>query len=135
MHKRQWLCPISCLFWISGIAVICGSNVLIYRNCRPYFKFSLPGIEWNGLEADCWQNKPGVERLVSLLRSLSLQFGYSNLSTQSQTILNLNPFERELFLSKIRKIPSHKQVLINLKLLFCLPFSRWKLFEWFDTSN
>lgn len=37
-----------------AIAVASGSNIYIYKNMRPYFKFSLPSMDVNPLEKDLW---------------------------------------------------------------------------------
>lgn len=37
-----------------AVAVASGSFVYIYKNLRPYFKFTLPSLELNSTEADLW---------------------------------------------------------------------------------
>lgn len=37
-----------------AIAVASGSFVYIYKNLRPYFKFTLPSLGLNSTEADLW---------------------------------------------------------------------------------
>ncbi len=37
-----------------AVAVASGSFVYIYKNFRPYFKFTLPSLELNSTESDLW---------------------------------------------------------------------------------
>lgn len=37
-----------------AVAVASGSSVYIYKNYRPYFKFTLPSLELNNTESDLW---------------------------------------------------------------------------------
>ena len=37
-----------------AVAVASGSYVYVYKNLRPYFKFTLPTLEVNETEADLW---------------------------------------------------------------------------------
>ena len=39
---------------IPSIALASGSSIYIYRNMKPYFKFSLPDLQLNHLEVDLW---------------------------------------------------------------------------------
>lgn len=94
-----------------AIAVACGSQVLIYRNVRPYFKFTLPLIEnedaeFINVETDIWRQKADTLQLVQLLQDLSMEHGFSNLSTPSQKLLAMNAEDRENFL----KMPGHIQI-------------------------
>uniref|UniRef100_A0A1B6E6Y3 Uncharacterized protein n=1 Tax=Clastoptera arizonana TaxID=38151 RepID=A0A1B6E6Y3_9HEMI len=98
---------------IPGIAVICGNNILIYRNCRPYFKCSLPALECSSLEADVWRQKSQPSQLVNLLEELSKEVGYSNLSAPTQALLALEPSAREEFAFKHRSCPIKKQITVS----------------------
>ncbi|XP_054622936.1 Bardet-Biedl syndrome 1 protein [Dunckerocampus dactyliophorus] len=40
---------------IPAVAVASGPCVYVYKNLRPYFKFTLPGLDVNALEQDVWQ--------------------------------------------------------------------------------
>lgn len=90
--------------------MVCSSNVLVYRNCRPYFKFSLPALDCSSLEADIWRQKSQPAQLVRLLEELSTEVGYSNLSAPSQTLLALEPSAREEFAYKHRNCSIKKEV-------------------------
>ncbi|XP_046658701.1 Bardet-Biedl syndrome 1 protein homolog [Homalodisca vitripennis] len=98
---------------IPGIAVACGANVLVYRNCRPYFKFSLPLVDGSSLEADVWRQKSQTTQLIRLLQDLSKELGYSNLSAPSQMLLALEPAAREEFAFKHRHCSIKKQTVIT----------------------
>ncbi len=37
-----------------AIAVAAGPNVYVYRNLRPYFKFSVPAVDIASAELDVW---------------------------------------------------------------------------------
>ena len=41
-------------FLALAVAVASGSYLYIYKNLRPYFKFTLPTLEVNATEADLW---------------------------------------------------------------------------------
>lgn len=43
-----------------AIAVASGPFIYIYKNLRPYFKFTLPTLEVNPLEQDVWNQARGV---------------------------------------------------------------------------
>lgn len=95
----------------TAIAVACGSQVLIYRNVKPYFKFTLPLItnddaEATSVEMDVWRQKSDTHQLVQLLQELSAEHGFANLSTPSQKLLTMSTDERENFL----KMPGHLQI-------------------------
>ncbi|KAL1129834.1 hypothetical protein AAG570_012778 [Ranatra chinensis] len=99
---------------IPDIVVASGSSVLVYRNCRPYFKFSLPAQDCSSLEADLWQQKSqtNYNQLVQLLQELSIELGFSNLSPSSQKLLSIEPHLREDFLNKCN-VSLQKQMVIT----------------------
>lgn len=83
----------------------------MYRNARPYFKFSLPlleneNAEVTSVESDIWRQKSDTAQLVQCLTELSVEHGFANLSTPSQRLLAMNAEERENFL----KMPGHLQI-------------------------
>lgn len=45
-----------------AIAVASGPFIYIYKNLRPYFKFTLPTLEVNPLEQDVWNQARGVSK-------------------------------------------------------------------------
>lgn len=58
------------------------------------------------VETDIWRQKFDSQQLVQLLEDLSLEHGYSNLSSPSQKLLAMDLEERENFL----KTPGHVQI-------------------------
>ena len=38
----------------SAVAVASGSYVYVYKNLRPYFKFTIPSLDVNSSELDLW---------------------------------------------------------------------------------
>lgn len=41
-------------FFTEAIAVASGPSVYVYKNMRPYFKFTLPPLDVNPLEEEAW---------------------------------------------------------------------------------
>lgn len=92
---------------IPAIAVASGSHIYIYKNLKPYFKFTLPSLDVHHVEKELWtsyQQKradqgstsaPGIDRsvnndLTSLcegLQSLRMEIGENNLTPRSQRLL------------------------------------------------
>ena len=62
--KRYWHLPCTtlCYRYINSdgnlcclaVAVASGPSIFVYKNMKPYFKFSLPSINMNPLEQDLW---------------------------------------------------------------------------------
>ncbi|XP_024084124.1 Bardet-Biedl syndrome 1 protein homolog isoform X2 [Cimex lectularius] len=98
---------------IPGIAVATGSNVLVYRNCRPYFKFTLPPQEGSSLEADVWSEISNADQLIQVLKDLSLELGFTNLSSPSQNVLLMDPSLRDEFISSNTHFMIKKQMVIT----------------------
>lgn len=46
---------------VPALAVASGPCVYVYKNLRPYFKFTLPGLELDPLEQVCPRTKPGLD--------------------------------------------------------------------------
>ena len=46
---------ISVLCFITAIAVASGPHIYVYKNMRPYFKFTLPALDINPIEEDLWR--------------------------------------------------------------------------------
>ena len=88
-----------------------GSNLLVYRNCRPYFKFTLTPEHCLSLESNIWSQNFDADYLVNHLKELSLGIGFSNLSTASQNLLLMEPSLRENFLKTTGHFSVKKQVI------------------------
>ncbi|CAI5438822.1 unnamed protein product [Caenorhabditis angaria] len=74
-----------------SIAVASGPALLIYKNLKPYYKFTVPTSPINPVEAQAWtaaqSDKISIEELYTVLNNLSSQISISNLSPLSQTLL------------------------------------------------
>ncbi|KAA0185520.1 hypothetical protein HAZT_HAZT001541, partial [Hyalella azteca] len=73
------------------LPVASGSYIYIYKNLRPYFKFTLPTLEVNPLEYDAWNQARDdlldVSLLYEILDSLRHEVGECGLTTRSQRFL------------------------------------------------
>ncbi|KAE8740184.1 hypothetical protein FOCC_FOCC014304 [Frankliniella occidentalis] len=112
-----------------AIAVASGSNIYIYKNMRPYFKFSLPSMDVNPLEKDLWmqvrEEQIEVGVLMELLNNLRLEIGFAQLSTQSQHLLAQDPTTVPSFVQQYCKtvvtcVTTLKKALADEKAVSCL---------------
>jgi hypothetical protein len=69
-------------------------------------------VEATNVETDIWRQKFDANQLVQLLEELSVEHGYSNLSSPSQKLLAMDSEERENFL----KMPGHVQIKKQVRL-------------------
>ncbi|CAL4179432.1 unnamed protein product, partial [Meganyctiphanes norvegica] len=76
---------------VPAVAVASGSYIYIYKNLRPYFKFTLPTLEVNPMEFDAWNQARDelldVSMLYEILDSLRQEVGECGLTTRSQRFL------------------------------------------------
>ncbi|KAG7165240.1 Bardet-Biedl syndrome 1-like [Homarus americanus] len=76
---------------VPAVAVASGSYIYIYKNLRPYFKFTLPTLEVNSTEFDAWSQARDelldVGMLYEILDSLRQEVGECGLTTRSQRFL------------------------------------------------
>ncbi|XP_045616559.1 BBSome complex member BBS1 isoform X1 [Procambarus clarkii] len=76
---------------VPAVAVASGSYIYIYKNLRPYFKFTLPTLEVNSTEYDAWgqarDEQLDVSMLYEILDSLRQEVGECGLTTRSQRFL------------------------------------------------
>ena len=91
---------------IPAVAVASGAHIYIYKNLRPYFKFTLPTLEIHPAEKELWATvgKPGgggdslggggggvdLAALCDGLQSLRSEIGDSKLSARTQKLLMIN---------------------------------------------
>ena len=79
-----------------AIAVASGAYLYVYRNQRPYFKFTLPSLEVLPREKELWQQAHRREitpyQLQSQLQQLLHQEGEPSLTTRSQKLLSMDAF-------------------------------------------
>lgn len=49
---------------IPAVALAAGPSIYVYKNTRPYFKFTLPSLPINQLEQDLWdQTKVWIDKI------------------------------------------------------------------------
>ena len=99
-----------------AIAVASGPSVFIYKNLKPFYKFFLPCIEINPIEADVWANIRGGK--VTTASALEvLQHAKENgvpLSTRSLELLSIEESsERETFVDECKNLPLIQQTVIT----------------------
>ncbi|KAK6620339.1 hypothetical protein RUM44_006740 [Polyplax serrata] len=84
---------------IPSVAVASGPSIYVYKNMKPYYKFSLPDLLLNPLEQDLWMQarNDGISPtlLHSMLSNIKNEIGFSNLSFQSQKLLMVPPQNEE----------------------------------------
>lgn len=98
-----------------AVAVASGPYIYIYKNLRPYFKFTLPPLEVNSVEQDAWnQAKEDMidpMTLKEMLESLRDK-GEVPLSVRSLRYLMLEPQEMEPFVHLHKTQPIKRQTVI-----------------------
>jgi len=57
---------IVCVLYVA-IAVASGPCIYVYKNLRPYFKFTLPVLEIHQMEHEAWNQYKDVNMLACLL--------------------------------------------------------------------
>ncbi|KAG9338211.1 hypothetical protein JZ751_026964 [Albula glossodonta] len=99
-----------------AIAVASGPFIYIYKNLRPYFKFTLPTLEVNPLEQEVWsQAKEDMIDLMSLKEMLEGIRDKADipLSVRSLKFLMLDPQEMEAFVNVHKQQPIRRQTVIT----------------------
>ncbi|KAJ3608312.1 hypothetical protein NHX12_025361 [Muraenolepis orangiensis] len=97
---------------LPAVAVASGPFVYVYKNLRPYFKFTLPGLEVNALEQDVWQQ--AREGQIDPLALKELLEGVRDsaevpLSVRSLRYLALDPQDMEEFVNMHKQQPVRRQ--------------------------
>lgn len=101
-----------------SIAVAAGSYIFIYRNLRPYYKFTLPPIEIEQLELDLWANlRTNKIELDSAIQQLAeAREKGIQLSARSTNLLSLQETKEQLqYIETQRHLP-----LIQLTVATCM---------------
>lgn len=77
----------------SSIVIASGSYLFVYRNLKPFYKFSLPPLETNQIESDAWTRfkdmRINVNTLEEILNNLRLEIGRRRLTSRTQMFLSL----------------------------------------------
>ncbi|KAF5908920.1 Bardet-Biedl syndrome 1 protein, partial [Clarias magur] len=99
-----------------AIAVASGPFIYIYKNLRPYFKFTLPTLEVNPLEQDVWNQARGdmidPMTLKEMLESIRDKADIP-LSVRSLRFLMLEPQEMESYVNLHKDQPIRRQTVIT----------------------
>ncbi|CAJ1081330.1 Bardet-Biedl syndrome 1 protein [Xyrichtys novacula] len=101
---------------IPAVAVASGPCIYVYKNMRPYYKFTLPGLEVNTLEQDVWQQVREGQidplTLKEMLESIRKKAD-TPLSVRSLRFLSLEPDEMEEFVQLQKQQPIKRQTVIT----------------------
>ncbi|PAV59668.1 hypothetical protein WR25_21261 isoform B [Diploscapter pachys] len=89
---------------VPSLALASGPSLLIYKNLKPFYKFTTPSSKVNRVEEEVWaraqQSDFSSNKLIAVLRQLALEISVKNLSAVSQTLLTLPEDERDAFVQK-----------------------------------
>uniref|UniRef100_A0A9J8DM54 Bardet-Biedl syndrome 1 n=1 Tax=Cyprinus carpio carpio TaxID=630221 RepID=A0A9J8DM54_CYPCA len=99
-----------------AIAVASGPFIYVYKNLRPYFKFTLPSLEVNPLEQDVWSQ--AKEDMIDPMTLKEMLEGLRDkaeipLSVRSLRFLMLEPQEMENFVLLHKEQPIRRQTVIT----------------------
>eukprot|EP00455_Lapot_gusevi_P029644 TRINITY_DN3175_c0_g1_i7.p1 TRINITY_DN3175_c0_g1~~TRINITY_DN3175_c0_g1_i7.p1 ORF type:complete len:595 (+),score=101.41 TRINITY_DN3175_c0_g1_i7:67-1851(+) len=99
-----------------AVAVASGPFVFIYRNLRPYYKFTLPPLEIQSLELDVWSNlrleKMAISQAISILTE-ARENGVL-LSGRSLDLISLSDTESQReFVEHHRHLPLSQQTVVT----------------------
>ncbi|XP_044304769.1 Bardet-Biedl syndrome 1 protein [Varanus komodoensis] len=99
-----------------AVAVASGPYIYVYKNLRPYFKFTLPPMEPNPMEKEVWEQAK-EDKVDLLLMKEMLEVIRENaempLSVQSLRFLALDPPEMESFVNQHKVHPIKRQTVIT----------------------
>ncbi|XP_029142060.1 Bardet-Biedl syndrome 1 protein [Protobothrops mucrosquamatus] len=99
-----------------ALAVASGPYIYVYKNLRPYFKFTLPPMEPNAMEKVVWdQAKEDKVDLLSMKEMLEAirENAEMPLSVQSLRFLTLEPPDMESFVNQHKFQPIKRQTVIT----------------------
>ena len=81
---------------VPAIAVASGTQIYIYKNLKPYFKFQLPSLEVHPVEKELWsaaaaaENNLDLATLLDGLQNLRGEIGDAKLTSRTQRLLMIN---------------------------------------------
>lgn len=84
-----------CVFKVIAVAI--AESVLFFRNMKPYFKYTVPGLEAEQLERDLWLKLPTVrvEQQPTLVESLK-SIERPKMARKSQKLIQLPQEEQNV---------------------------------------
>ncbi|MEE6521800.1 hypothetical protein FKM82_020111 [Ascaphus truei] len=99
-----------------AVAVASGPFIYVYKNLRPYFKFTLPAMEVNPLEKEVWdqakEDKIDPMTLKEMLEGIRDKAEVP-LSVRSLRFLMLELQEMEAFVNTYKQQPLKRQTVIT----------------------
>ena len=101
-----------------SVAVAAGSYIFIYRNLRPYYKFTLPPVDIDPLETEVWaQLRAGkLESAAAVEQLMEARDTGVQLSTRSTNLLGYSlRAEQEAFIGQQKGLP-----LVQLTVATCM---------------
>ncbi|XP_052770219.1 Bardet-Biedl syndrome 1 protein homolog [Mya arenaria] len=99
-----------------AIAVASGPFIYIYKNLKPYFKFTLPPLEVNSVEQDLWNQVIEGRMNVFVLREMleGMRSDGSTLTVRSLRYLQLtDPGDMSQFFEVYKNTPLKRQTVIT----------------------
>ncbi|XP_044260139.1 Bardet-Biedl syndrome 1 protein homolog [Tribolium madens] len=85
---------------VPSIAVACGSDLLIYKNSKPFYKFCVPPSPITPLEEETWKRfgEPNCDfdKVINDLKSVK----FNQLSARSQELLSLSPDQIQEYITR-----------------------------------
>lgn len=101
-------------FCFLGVGVACGSDILVYRNSKPFYKYSVPKLPLAEQEQTAWRclldaHTEDVPKFINLLRSVS----FEELTPKSQILLTLPKEEWDPFIWEHKNTPLERKTVIT----------------------
>uniref|UniRef100_A0A673X002 BBSome complex member BBS1 n=1 Tax=Salmo trutta TaxID=8032 RepID=A0A673X002_SALTR len=97
-----------------AIAVASGPFIYVYKNLRPYFKFTLPPLEVNALEQDVWNQAREVSGAAKISANKKYIISpYTVRATTFEMFLMLDPQDTEAFVNLHKAQPIRRQTVIT----------------------
>ncbi|KAL3183560.1 hypothetical protein MRX96_033668 [Rhipicephalus microplus] len=96
-----------------SVAVAAGSCLYVYRNLRPFYKFSLPHTAADEQEKEAWSKHQDPDALREALEALRSQGGMGRLTARSQRFLLLEPEEATAFIEANWEFPLKRQTQVT----------------------
>ncbi|XP_066466341.1 Bardet-Biedl syndrome 1 protein isoform X1 [Tiliqua scincoides] len=99
-----------------AVAVASGPFIYVYKNLRPYFKFTLPPLEINPLEEGVWEQAKEDQADPLVLKEMLEEIREKSvvpLSVKSLMFLALDPPEMDSFLDQHKLLPLKRQTVIT----------------------
>lgn len=99
-----------------SVAVGAGAYVFIYRNLRPYYKFTLPLLEVSTREVALWEELTSQRRSIDEAREelANMRDGGNAISSRSQDLLGIDdPQEATSFINDVKEKPLVRQTVVT----------------------